>query len=213
MLTVQIVEDDPNVRMRLMQCIQNHPRLCLTAQSQNFAEGKRALTTQPDILLVDLGLPDGDGTELIRLACLKNQGKTQSIVFSIFGDEQRVVQAIEAGASGYLLKDTPASTIASSIIEVSQGFAPISPAIAMHLLKRFHIKPQSSPESSPVLSVREVEVLEQLAQGLNMQEVADKLYISYHTVTAHTRKIYGKLNVHSRTAAIATAKQLGVLHC
>ncbi len=214
MLNVQVVEDDKSIRTRLIQAIQDHPELCLTAYSENFRDAERALVNKPDVLLVDLGLPDGDGIELIHKARRKSAGAIKSIVFSIFGDEKRVVRAIEAGASGYLLKDTPFVMIANAIVEVSQGYAPISPKIAKYLLKRFQVQAEQTKQNNidVGLSEREQEVLEYTAKGLSMKEVALQMDISYHTVASHTRKVYEKLGVNTRGEAIFEASKSGLIH-
>lgn len=212
-LSVQVVEDDYYIRARLVKAIEGHDRLNLMSQSGTFCEAKAALSNKPDILLVDLGLPDGDGTELIRLATHQSKGKIKCIVFSMFGDENRVIRAIEAGATGYLLKDTEISALPVSIIALAQGKSPISPAIASHLLKRFQPLSlhQQGDEDMPALSEREVEVLKLVAKGCSAKEIANLLDISYHTVVSHTKKIYQKLNVNSRTEAVFEAQQVGII--
>ena len=157
MLTVQIVEDDHYIRERLVKAVEAHHGLVLMSHAGTFREAKAALSDKPDVFVVDLGLPDGDGTDLIHLASQQNAGMTKSIVFSVFGDEKRVVRAIEAGASGYLLKDTELSFLASSIIELADGKSPISPAIASHLLKRFRpqVVAMKSDMDGPKLSQRQ----------------------------------------------------------
>lgn len=214
MLTVQIVEDDQYIRARLVEAIEGHAQLSLMSDAGTFNEAKKALALHPDIFLVDLGLPDGDGIDLIRLATQQSKGLTKCIVFSVFGDEKRVVRAIEAGASGYLLKDTEISALPASIIELAEGKSPMSPAIARHLLKRFRL-PQTNiiaGEDVPRLSKREIEVLEYFSKGCSAKEVADFIGVSYHTVVSHARKIYQKLNVRSRTEAIFEAQQEGIIH-
>ena len=212
-LTVQVVEDDRYIRERLVQAIESHDRLEVTSHTGTFREAKEALLVQPDVFLVDLGLPDGDGTDLIRLATEQSKGRIKSFVYSVFGDEKRVVRAIEAGASGYLLKDTDISYLATSIIELADGKSPISPAIASHLLKRF--RPQAVVEKSAScdvnLSQRELQILECIAKGFSGKDIAEYLDISYHTVVAHTKKIYKKMNVCSRTEAVFEAEQIGLI--
>jgi len=212
LLTVQVVEDDQHIRSRLVQAIDNHAGLQLMSHAGTFSEAEAALSDQPDIFLVDLGLPDGDGTDLIRMATNQSNGKTKSIVFSVFGDERRVVRAIEAGASGYLLKDTEIADLPASIIELAEGKSPISPAIASHLLKRFRPQPVQTQAPAVCLSEREIEVLEHIVKGFSAQEIAGFLEISYHTVVSHTKKIYRKLNVFSRTEAVFEAGQIGLIN-
>jgi len=212
--TVQVVEDDHYIRSRLVQAIEMHDALSLLSQAGTFREAKKALAEQPDVLLVDLGLPDGDGVDLIRMASRQSRGAIKSIVFSVFGDEKRVVRAIEAGASGYLLKDTEVSALPVAIIELAEGKSPMSPAIACYLLKRFHPAAPERVEVASVvnLSAREIEVLEYVAKGFSAREMAEIMAISYHTVVSHTQKIYRKLNVSCRTEAVFEAEQAGIIH-
>jgi len=217
-LTVQVVEDDRHIRNRLVRAIVSHAELVLVSQAGTFREAKEALLAdQPDVFLVDLGLPDGDGVDLIRLVSHQSKGTTRSIVFSVFGDEKRVVRAIEAGASGYLLKDTGISALPAAIIELAEGKSPMSPAIASHLLKRFrpvHTAPPATREqrdSTVCLSVREIEVLEYVSKGFSAREISEMMKITYHTVVSHTKKIYRKLNVSSRTEAVFEAEQAGII--
>ncbi len=209
-LHVQLVEDDCHIRTRLLNAIDAHAKLRVCAHADTLMEAERQLLARrPDVLLVDLGLPDGDGTDLIRQATRCYGEDTRSIVFSVFGDEQRVLRAIEAGASGYLLKDTGVATLADSIIELAEGKSPISPGIASHLLKRFR---PLMPNHDVQLSERERQILEYIARGFTNREIAGFLGISYYTVISHTKKIYRKLQVTSRTEAVFEAGQIGLVH-
>jgi len=212
LLTVQVVEDDHYIRERLVQAIEAHAALSLSSHAGTCCEAAEALRDRPDVFLVDLGLPDGDGTDLIRMATDQSNGAIKSIVFSVFGDEKRVVRAIEAGATGYLLKDTEISDLPASIIELAEGKSPISPAIASYLLKRFRPQPAQSRTQAGCLSEREIEVLELVAKGCSAKEISSALDVSYHTVVSHTKKIYQKLNVRSRTEAVFEAEQAGIIH-
>ncbi|MDJ0867901.1 MAG: response regulator transcription factor, partial [Myxococcota bacterium] len=135
--TVLLVEDDQNTRARLASVIEAHEGLELLAAVGSLGEGRAELERrEPDVLLTDLGLPDGDGIELIR--ALGELGySTSAMVITVFGDEKHVVSAIEAGAMGYLLKDGTADYIGDSILELVGGGSPISPPIARYLLKHF----------------------------------------------------------------------------
>ena len=169
----------------------------------------------PDVLVTDLSLPDGHGTELIREARAARPS-TEALVITVFGDERSVVAALEAGAAGYLLKDGTDAELARPILELVDGGSPISPAIARHLLRRFQRQvgmPESArpPDETPVLSAREREVLELLARGFRVGEIADRLGISAHTVTTHVRHLYAKLEVSSRGEAIYAAMNHGLL--
>jgi DNA-binding NarL/FixJ family response regulator len=176
----------------------------------------------PQVLLVDLQLPDGSGVDLIR-AARRIAPQAESMVISVFGDEAHVVTAIEAGATGYLLKDASAEEIAMAITRLLAGEAPISSAIARHLLRRFRALPSQAPgtaaaaaSAAPLarptpLTPRESEVLALIAKGLSYQRIADTLAMSPNTVTSHIKQIYRKLAVNSRGEAVFEAQQMGLL--
>ena len=166
----------------------------------------------PDVLLTDLGLPDSHGIDLIRTARIKNE-QIEIMVISVFGDEKNVVSAIEAGATGYLLKDGDSEYIGDSIIDLISGGSPISPSIARHLLKRFKTSKQekATDQTAPSLTKREMEVLKAVAKGLTYIEIADLLSMSPNTVTSHIKHIYRKLEVRSRSEAVFEAVQLGLI--
>lgn len=216
--TVLLVEDDPQTRERLAEVIQGHPSLELLAAVGSLAEGRAALSARaPDVLLTDLGLPDGDGTDLIRKATEASKS-TLAMAITVFGDERHVVAAIEAGALGYLLKDGTPEYIARSVLEMISGGSPISPPIARYLLRRFkpgsegagQAAPLEDPET-PRLSRREREVLTHVVKGFTYPEIAELLGVSPHTVTTHVRGIYRKLSVSSRGEAVYEALQMGIV--
>ena len=221
------MEDDPRTRERLAQVVTSQPELELVAAVDSVAEGQAALARyRPDVLLTDIGLPDGDGTDLIRSA-VAAKPETLCMVVTVFGDERHVLSAIEAGALGYLLKDGRADQLAGAISEMLDGGSPISAPIARHVLRRLQpeegapARPAGEPprngrrasggEEIPRLSAREHEVLRYVVKGFTVPEIARIVEISAHTVTTHVRGIYGKLSVHSRGEAIYEALQLGLV--
>lgn len=211
---VLLLEDDPATRERLAGIVAAGPGLALAA---TFGDLKSALAwlashEPPQVLLVDLQLPDGSGIDLIR-AARRLAPLAESMVISVFGDEAHVVGAIEAGATGYLLKDASGDEIAMAITRLLAGESPISSAIARHLLRRFRAVPGAAPAppvASP-LTPREAEVLQLIAKGLSYQRIAQTLGMSPHTVTSHIKQIYRKLAVNSRGEAVFEAQQLGLL--
>ncbi len=209
-----LVEDDARTRERLAEVVASRSELDLVAAVESFAEGRAALERfRPDVLLTDLGLPDGDGTDLIR-AAVAARPETLCMVVTVFGDERHVLAAIEAGALGYLLKDGRADQLAAAILEMLGGGSPISAAIARHLLRRLKPAPPedaAAREEVPHLSGREHEVLRYVVKGFNVPEIARIMDVSPHTVTTHVRGIYRKLSVHSRGEAIYEALQLGLV--
>jgi DNA-binding NarL/FixJ family response regulator len=214
-IRVLIVEDDPEIAAALAEIVQQHSQLALAGIAHDVATALAALRRPYDVALVDLRLPDGHGIEIVREVAQSDTGRC--IVISVFGDEANVIAAIEAGADGYLLKDS--HDIAGSILEVMRGGAPISPAIAAHLLRRFRtpaapIVTAATPTSSagrPSLAPRELELLECLARGLSYREAAEQLSLSHHTVADYVKGIYRKLAVNSRGEAVFEAMQSGLI--
>jgi DNA-binding NarL/FixJ family response regulator len=187
-------------------------RLAWTARS--IAEAQHRLEHGgSDVLLVDLGLPDGSGLTVIA-AAKKRYPACEIMVVSVFGDEENVVAAIEAGATGYLLKDALADWFLNTIREVHAGGSPISPSIARILLSRAYKSSAQHPRSNDLgeqLAEREMEILRLIAKGFNFPEIGQLLTISTNTVKTHIYRIYRKLSVHSRGEAVFEAKKLGLL--
>lgn len=212
--SVLLVEDQDAARDRLARIIADHPRLQLAAAVATCAEARRELDRmQPDVLLTDIGLPDGDGIDLIRETRARGYD-TEIMVVTVFGDEQHVLAAIEAGATGYLLKDASRDYIGDAILQMRAGSSPISASIARHLLKRFQApvpEPLLRTAVIPHLTEREREVLHGLSKGFSFAEIAAMLGMSPHTVTTHVKHIYRKLEVRSRSEAVYEATQLGLL--
>jgi DNA-binding NarL/FixJ family response regulator len=214
-LSVVLVEDDPATRAHLAAGVRSQPDLRLVAEAATVAEGAAALKAhRPQVVLVDLGLPDGSGLTLIRAATAQ-QPAPDVMVISAFGDEKNVLAAVEAGAGGYLLKDGTDKDIGGSILRLVAGEAPISPAIAAHLVRRLRPKPAPAPAppspDAATLTDRETEVLELVAKGLSYEEIANVLRLRYHTVASYIKVIYRKLAVGSRGEAVFEARQMGLL--
>jgi DNA-binding NarL/FixJ family response regulator len=224
---VLIVEDEPEFLGRFTEAVRSNAQLHLV---DAVADGAGALAVlergAPDVMLVDLGLPDMDGVQLIRRAVARHPG-LDVLVVTVFGDDAHVLASIEAGATGYLLKDTRLERIVASICEIRAGGSPISPTIARKVLNRFRAPPVSAPpavageahapdamapasEPSP-LSARETDILRLVSKGLSCAEVGEHLSISTHTVVTHVKNIYRKLAVHSRAEAVFEASQMGLL--
>lgn len=214
MHTVLLLEDDPVTRDRLAGIVAAAPGLTLAAALPDVRSALAWLAAHepPQVLLADLQLPDGSGIDVIR-RLRRDAPASEAMVISVFGDEGHVVAAIEAGATGYLLKDASADEIVQGIGRLIAGESPISSAIARHLLRRFQpptVAPACAPVASP-LTPREREVLQLIAKGLSYQHIAQALQMSPHTVTTHIKQIYRKLEVHSRGEAVFEAQQLGLL--
>lgn len=208
---VLLVEDDAATREQLADAVSLHPNLELVAAVGTLADARRCLREGGiDVLLTDLGLPDGSGIDLVRDAT--RDGAALALVITVFGDENHIVDAIRAGAMGYLLKDHPQSRVGDAIMELVHGGSPISPAIARYLLRNMQAEAHPRPEAdAPVLSEREREVLHFIVKGFSYGEIAGMIGISPHTVATHIRKIYRKLSVNSRGEAVYEAMKMGLV--
>ncbi|MBO0613413.1 MAG: hypothetical protein RL122_2476 [Pseudomonadota bacterium] len=199
-ISIIVVEDDPIVLHRFMTMFTSNPRFTLVAACSNATTAHSVINaSHADVLLTDLGLPDGNGLDLIR-QCTEQHPDTHIMVISVFGDEKHVITAIEAGATGYILKDDESMEVEQAIVQLCAGGSPISPAVASHLLKRLR------PEADEIkLTKAELEILRFIAKGYTAQEAADLKHISYHTVTSHIKSIYRKLHISTRAEAVHEA--------
>jgi DNA-binding NarL/FixJ family response regulator len=225
-LSIGIVEDDRVMLESYRNAIETQPDFEIVFALDTVESGAAALAKRiPDVLLVDLGLPDGSGADLIRMAREKSDD-VEIMVVTVFGDDDHVVTAIEAGATGYLLKESEPIHVVHQIRKLVTGASPINPSIARRILFKLNKKaaPQTGPgvtvqaaaaaavaNEVPPVSPREHEILDLIARGLSITEIGKKLEVSPHTVTTHVKNIYKKLSVHSRTEAVYEARQLGIL--
>lgn len=208
--TIVIVEDDLRLRAALVQAIRGAPDLKLMGEADDLPEGLRLVDElQPDVLLVDIGLPSGSGLELIRHAA-KHTPHCNVMVITVFAEEQLVVDCIEAGATGYLLKGSSPQDIAIQIRSLVAGGSPISPTIARRLLRRF-TGSRGAGDGAPTLSSQEQMVLSMSAKGYSYDEIARLLKLSRRTVETYVKRIYRKLQVHSKTAAVYEGRKLGLV--
>ena len=174
----------------------------------------------PDVLLVDLGLPDGSGIDVIT-ACAAAHPQCDILVITLFGDESHVLAAVDAGAAGYLLKDNEQIDVAQCIKSLRQGGSPMSPLVARKLLLRARratpatatatATPAPADTSAAGLTAREQEALELIARGYTYNEIAAELAVSVNTVQTHVKRVYSKLAVRRRGQAVFAAHQQGLL--
>ena len=158
---------------------------------------------KPDIVIMDINLPGMNGIECIRQVKQKSPS-TQFMMFTVYENDEKVFEALKAGASGYLLKNTSLAQLSESLKELHDGGSPMSANIARKLVSVFREK-EDTTKAIEVLSVRENEILQLLAKGLLYKEIADQLHISTATVRQHIHNIYEKLHVQNRTEAINKA--------
>lgn len=213
---VALVEDDPLFRDAITMAIDGAADMLLTGSAATRDQGLLMLHgPAADVLLVDLGLPDGSGIDVIAVAQTL-WPRCNVMVATTFGDEAHVLQSIEAGASGYLLKDSSPARMLEEIRTLHAGGSPISPLIARQVLKRFRGRVEAAAPLAPnddrtALSARERQTLEYVTKGFTYDEVAKLLGISRHTVQTFVRRIYAKLEVSTKVEAIYEARKRGLL--
>ena len=202
---VIIIEDNELLRDSFKEAINKSSSIRC---ENTFSSGEAALDIiekkelVPDIILLDIGLPGMNGIEMIP-ELRKLTPSSKIIIITVHDDDENVFNAICAGASGYLLKDLSADRIVNSINEVMNGGAPMNSHIAKKVLNMF--RDQNIKSDGYDLSEREKEILSLLIDGLNKKQIAEKIFLSHHTVDSHIRNIYAKLEVHSRSSAISKA--------
>jgi DNA-binding NarL/FixJ family response regulator len=214
-IRVAIVEDRAEFRESFAQLVKAEPDMQLIGTAASLAGGLALLERGPiDVLLVDLGLPDGSGIDLIRNAMMR-WPDCDAMVISVFADQSHVMAALEAGATGYLLKDASPLDLTRQIRELRAGGSPISPVIARRLLMRLApsmtTPPAEAMDPAVLLTEQEQSVLQYAAKGYSYEEVAGLLGISRHTVMTYVKRSYRKLQVHSKTQAIHEARRLGLV--
>jgi DNA-binding NarL/FixJ family response regulator len=211
-IKVVLIDDDRIFLDAAARAIGAAQDMVLVASGATLAAGFALLESEPaDVMVVDLGLPDGSGIDLIQAARIVWR-HCDIMVATVFGDEAHVIAAIEAGATGYLLKDSGPSQLAAEIRSLRAGGSPISPLIARRLLAMFSAAPKSPAAQSPIsiLSKREESVLSLITKGFSQTDVAAQLDVSPHTVRTFVRRIYLKLDVRTKSEAILSARKLGI---
>lgn len=200
MITVAIIEDIKEIREGLELLINESDGFSCVV---TFTSGEEALAGLPgfcpDVVLMDIHLPGINGIEAVRTLKTKCVS-SQFIMSTVYEDDENIFESLKAGASGYLLKKTAPAKILDSITEVFHGGSPMSSQIARKVIASFQQK--NSIDDSELLTLREKETLKLLARGLRYKEIAAELGITMETVRSHTRNIYLKLQVQSRTEAI-----------
>ena len=206
MIRVVIVDDHYVVREGLKGILAQYDDIEVVGEANDGVAGTQlVLEKRPDVVLMDLRMPRGDGvhaTEQIKA----QQPAIQILVLTTYESDNEIERAIVAGATGFLLKDTPRNTLVDAIRTVARGESTLSPRIAAKLLQKMRSQPEPN-----LLSEREIEVIGLVAQGMNNRAIGRKLYISAATVKTHLVHIFGKLNVQDRTAAVVVALRRGFI--
>jgi DNA-binding NarL/FixJ family response regulator len=203
-ITLCIVEDLDEVREGLKQFISLNPEFNVL---NTFSTAEEALTEiprlKPEIVIMDISLPGMNGIECIRQVKDKSPS-TQFMMFTVYENDEKVFEALKAGASGYLLKNTGLVQIIEALKELHNGGSPMSANIARKLVSVFHGK-EKETAAIEVLSKRENDILQLLSKGLLYKEISEQLAISTSTVRQHIHHIYEKLHVQNRTEALNKA--------
>ncbi len=209
---VLVVEDDAAIRRRLCAVLAQTRDGAGTIHAVADLAGARAALQAGDfgLALVDVGLPDGNGVELIAWLH-EHRPRTQALVVSGFGDEHTVLAALKAGAVGYLLKERDDIELVAALHSIRRGGSPIDPAVARHILAQLDAPAPPSRKSEIGLSERERTILKLVAKGFSNREIAEVTSLSHYTVGDYTKSIYRKLAVKSRTAAVYEARTQGLL--
>lgn len=215
-INVMIVEDDAVTRKMLSLAVESAPQFALVAQFDSVKPALAWLETGVvDILLTDLGLPDGSGIEIIH-ECVRRRPDCDIMVITMASDDDNILACIEAGASGYVLKDAGKLDVVRALLDLRAGGSPISPIIARKVLARMRDGKRSSTVSvsggsAISLTKREASILELIARGDSYGDAAKALMVSVGTVQTHVKSIYDKLSVHSRGEAVYEAHRRGLL--
>lgn len=201
---VWIVEDDALFRDGVKKLIDRTPGFFCARTFTNCEDALGLLQTEdaPRILLMDLGLPGMSGIEGMRKV-KELSPSTNVLVLTVYDDDEKVFEAICAGASGYLLKSSSGKEIVSALSQLIQGGAPMNAQVARRVLDLF--SRIAGPKGEHDLTQREKEVLHLLVEGLSKKQIADKLVVSFYTIETHSKNIYEKLHVHTRSGVVAKA--------
>ncbi len=204
---ISIYDDNARILEALEILLKTHPHFDLVGAYRNTSGLLESIDkAKPDIILMDINIPPIDGIEATRMIS-KKFPDVKVVIQTIFDEDEKVFAALCAGAAGYILKNTPSEKIITSIEEILQGGAPISPTIAHKVLHLFkvHITPDTAASENYELSAREKEVLKGLVDGLSYKMIAEKCEVSFETIKSHIKNIYHKLKVASMTEAVVKA--------
>ncbi len=219
-IRVFVVEDQTKILKNQLKLLEGHPELTIIGTALSGETGlEEVRRLKPDVLLLDLGLPRMSGIDVTR-AVKAEFPSIEILIFTIFDEEDKVLEAVKAGASGYLLKGTPADKMVEAIKEVHAGGTVIQPNLARRLLKHFRVgetpsapgptNQREEPEGKK-LSARETEILQLIAKGVSNSEAATMLTLSKATIRTHLEHIYRKLEVTNRVEAVTEGLRKGLI--
>ena len=212
-----IVEDLPEIRVWLAQVARSaFPDLQVVMAARRDQALACVLQGPFDLALIDLGLPDGSGIDVVS-ALRKYQPAAVPVVVTIYDDDEHLFPALQAGAFGYLLKEQPQESLVAQLLRMTQGEPPLSPPIARRVLAHFanatqrHATLMRQLDNEVMLTDRETEVLQRVAKGYTLPEIAVQFGLSKHTIADHIKQVYRKLNVSSRAEAALEAARRGLV--
>jgi DNA-binding NarL/FixJ family response regulator len=200
-----VADDHPVVRDGLRAMLATQPDMELVGEAATGTQAvERARALRPDVVLMDLQMPELDGPAAITT--LQEQApQVRVLVLTTFGTDADITRAVEAGATGYLLKDAPREQLFAAIRAAARGEAVLSPSVATRVLGRMRAPAEEA------LSPRELEILGAVARGLSNKDIGRQLYVSEATVKTHLLRVFGKLGVDDRTAAVTVALERGII--
>lgn len=222
-IRVFVVEDQTKILKNQLKLLEGSTEISIIGTALSGETGlEEVRRLKPDVLLLDLGLPRMSGIDVTR-AVKAELPEVEILIFTIFDEEDKVLEAVKAGASGYLLKGTPADKMIEAIKEVRAGGTVIQPSLARRLLKHFRVGEAPAPETTPAtpptaeepegkkLSARETEILQLIAKGVSNSEAAKMLNLSKATIRTHLEHIYRKLEVTNRVEAVTEGLRKGLI--
>lgn len=201
-IRILLADDHPSLRTGLASILNAHDNLTVVAEAGSGREAlELAANTNPDVMILDLRMPDGDGIETTRLLMEKNP-ESRILILTTYDSEEDIFNALDAGARGYILKDTTSEEIIEAVRQVHAGNRFLPPAVAARLADRM-IRQSLTP--------RELDVLRLVSRGRTNKEIAAAMFISEETIKSHMKGLFQKLGVHDRAEAVAIALQRGLL--
>jgi DNA-binding NarL/FixJ family response regulator len=212
-MRILVVDDHVLFREGLISMLENQPDINVIGEAGSVGEAvEKALELKPELILMDLLLPDGSGLDAMKMI-LSPLPETKVLILTFYESDEMLIAAIRSGAKGYMLKSTPITKLIASLRAVERGEAALSRAMTGRILEEFsrmEVVPDQSQNGIKGLTSRELQVLEQLGSGATNREIANRLYIAENTVKIHVHNIYDKLNLKNRHEAVRFARRLGM---